>query len=384
MKILFVCMQYIHSARWINQLKDSEHEIYVFDCLDKQIHKDLLWTNTVTGWSKRKRAYIKGEHFSKKKTPWLYEKIQPFLEVTAAEKLIEIISEIQPDLVHSLEMQSESYPVLKARKLIEFNWAYSCWGNDVFYYIDKAKHRTKIREALGTINYHFLECKRDEKLIKSIHPSSNVLGTSFPGGGGYHLKRYKPFIKQVSERKGIIIKGYDHSFGRAMIVLKALEKLSEELKGYEIYVYSAHNHVVDEIKRINNRYNLNIEFSSRYNQISHEELLQKFGAAKIAIGNNISDGIPNTLLESIILGAFPIQSNPGRVSEDYIENGVNGFLIQNPEDANEIASLIHRAIESEDLLEKAQQKNNEIAKTLDYLFIKTKVQNAYAKIAAEL
>ncbi len=112
MKILFVCQQYIHAARWINQLKDTEHEIFLFDCLDMPIHKELQWTNYTTNWSRRKLPYIKGEYFLEKKAPRLFEKIAPFLKVTASEKLIEIIKDIQPDLVHSLEMQSQTYQVL--------------------------------------------------------------------------------------------------------------------------------------------------------------------------------------------------------------------------------------------------------------------------------
>ncbi|WP_152287207.1 glycosyltransferase [Flavicella marina] len=384
MKILFVCMQYIHSARWINQLKDSEHEIYVFDCLDKPIHEELLWTNTITNWSKRKKSYVKGEYFLRKKMPAIYEKIQPFLEVTPAEKLIEIISEIKPDLVHSLEMQSESYPVLKARKNIEFNWAYSCWGNDVFYYQDKKFHTKKIIKALGKIQYHFLECERDKKLITAINSHAEILGVNFPGGGGYDLKKYNSYKHPLNDRNLIIIKGYHHKFGRALRVLDALEQHIDLIADMDIYVYSAHEVVIARIKELNEKYGLTIGYSSRYNQISHEELLEKFGAARIAIGNNISDGVPNTLLEAIILGAFPIQSNPGGASEDFIENGVNGLLIDNPEDVNEIARLIKRALESGELLESATEKNNEIAKKLDYNLVKTNVQKAYSKIAAEL
>ncbi len=66
MKILFVCQQYIHSARWINQLKDSNHEIFVFDCLDRPVHEELSWTNYIGNWSKRKLPYIKGEDRLKK------------------------------------------------------------------------------------------------------------------------------------------------------------------------------------------------------------------------------------------------------------------------------------------------------------------------------
>lgn len=64
------------------------------------------------------------------------------------------------------------------------------------------------------------------------------------------------------------------------------------------------------------------------------------GQSIVYIGNNISDGIPNTVLEAMIMGAFPIQSNPGGATAEIIEEGNNGFLIHNPEDIEEIKKLI--------------------------------------------
>ena len=47
----------------------------------------------------------------------------------------------------------------------------------------------------------------------------------------------------------------------------------------------------------------------------------------VYIGNSISDGMPNTMLEAMTMGAFPIQSNPGGVTEEIVENEVNGLLL---------------------------------------------------------
>ncbi|TMM31348.1 glycosyltransferase [Polaribacter aestuariivivens] len=384
MKILFVCMQYIHSARWINQLKNTNHEIYVFDSLDAPIHQDLLWTNYTTNWSQRKIKYIKGEYFLKKKLPKLYENIIPYLQVTASEKLEELINEIQPDLVHSLEMQSQTYPLLKVQKNIDFKWAYSCWGNDIFYYKNLKSHKSKIKKSLQKIDYFFLECKRDGKLIKAINSKSNIISTNFPGGGGYKIKKYQQYSLPVKERKLIMIKGYEHNFGRALSVLNAIEIIIEDVRNYDIYVYSAHNKVIDKIEEINKKYIINIKYSSRYSQISHIELLEKFGKAKIAIGNNISDGIANTLLEAIICGAFPIQSNPGGVTEEYIEDGKNGFLIENPEDSNEIAFKIKKVLNNAVLLENAFNINKDISEKLEYSKIKKEVLEAYKKIEKDI
>jgi len=383
MKILFVAMQYIHAARWINQLKDSGHEIYLFDCLDKPIHKELEWTNYTTGWSKRKISYVVGEYFLEKKMNPFYQKIEPFLKVTPSEKLIEIIQDIKPDLVHSLEMQSETYPVLKARKKINFIWAYFSWGSDIYLYQNELKHNRKMKHVFSYLNYLFIDNSRDVKLAKELGYINEIV-PKFPGGGGYDLENYKQYEVPIKEKKLLLIKGYHHWAGRALFVLDALELIIDKIKEYQLYVYSAHDVVVDKILYLNKNYNLNIEYSTRKNEISHTELLEKFGSARVAIGNNISDGVPNTLLEAIILGAFPIQSNPGGASEDYITNGENGLLIENPEDPVEIANLILKSLESDKLIEEAYLRNNEIAKILEYSKIKEKVLETYTKIEEEL
>jgi glycosyltransferase involved in cell wall biosynthesis len=67
--------------------------------------------------------------------------------------------------------------------------------------------------------------------------------------------------------------------------------------------------------------------------------------------------MPNVLLEAMGMGAFPIQSNPGNVSEEVIEHGVNGYLISNPLDIHEIAGWIEKALVNNQLREQAQTFN---------------------------
>ncbi|MBL4606010.1 MAG: hypothetical protein JKY02_10215, partial [Flavobacteriaceae bacterium] len=300
MKILFVCQQYIHSSRWINQLKDTHHEIFVFDCLDREVHPDLEWVHYFGNWAKRKRKYIKGEDFIKKTSPKFYDAISPKLKVTASEKLIEIIKEIQPDLVHSLEMQSETYPLIKVRKKLDFRWAYFCWGSDLFLYQNDSYHRPKIQKVLSKLDYLFTDNSRDISLAES-HGFKGESFSNLPGGGGYNLNTIQKHYKEFEEREYILIKGYENWAGRSLYVLQALELIIDTIREYKIYVYSAHDVVIEKIQELNSKYNLTIEYSSRHKEIQQEELLEKFGNSVIAIGNSITDGIPNTLLEAIIL-----------------------------------------------------------------------------------
>jgi glycosyltransferase involved in cell wall biosynthesis len=104
------------------------------------------------------------------------------------------------------------------------------------------------------------------------------------------------------------------------------------------------------------------------------------GKSLIYIGNNISDGTPNTLLEALIMGAFPIQSNPGGASMELI-NKDNGLLIENPDSVLEIKALILKALSGEIDFEKAFNYNEELAKSkLDYYWNRQKINKLYTDL----
>ena len=96
------------------------------------------------------------------------------------------------------------------------------------------------------------------------------------------------------------------------------------------------------------------------------------------IGNSISDGMPNTLLEAMAMGAFPIQSNPGNVTQEVIEHGKNGFIIDNPLDTDEIARLITDALSDEKLRYEAYHYNLDfIEKNYNRKQLKNKIVDLY-------
>jgi glycosyltransferase involved in cell wall biosynthesis len=104
------------------------------------------------------------------------------------------------------------------------------------------------------------------------------------------------------------------------------------------------------------------------------------GKSLLYIGNSISDGMPNTLLEAIIMGAFPIQSNPGGATLEVIFAD-NGLLIENPESVLEIKTLILKALTGEINFDKAFILNNELAKTkLDYNLNRIKINKIYTDL----
>jgi glycosyltransferase involved in cell wall biosynthesis len=152
--------------------------------------------------------------------------------------------------------------------------------------------------------------------------------------------------------------------------LKAVEKLQDELNDFKIVIFGTDT---EAFEYINSSILINWKNFFVVGKISHDEVLQLMGKTLIYIGNSNSDGIPNTLLEAICLGVFPIQSNPGNVTEEVITDGENGYLIQDSDNVEEIKELILKCYNLK------EQKLNYFQDPLKYDFkiIKEKIISTY-------
>lgn len=376
MRIIFVSMPSLHVSRWIENLKGQGHELYWFDVLDRGDFELPKHVKKITGWKKRKFPAFRGEYSLSRRFPKTYAKIHGFLEVTASEALLNSINDIKPDVIHSFEMQSCSYPILDAMQSArDLKWIYSCWGNDLFYYRNFRDDNRLIKQVLKRVNVLHTDCMRDYDIACELGFSGRHTGV-IPGGSGYDLESMSNHKKEFGERNVILVKGYEHVFGRAINVVKALASsaLEPKLQEYQVCVFGAHQSVSDYIRQ----QKLPFDVYGRHD-LQHDELLQLMGKSAISIGNSISDGMANTLLEAIVMEAFPIQSNPGGVSAEIIDHGQNGFLISNPDDIEEIATLIADALSNVQMRASAQAKNRHLAaERLDWEVNKTKIIKLYA------
>lgn len=344
MKILFVSMPSVHVIRWIENLKDTNHELYWFDILDRGKLETLDSVQQFIGWKKRKIPYIKGEYFLSKKLPAVYNRIIPFCETTVNEAFENIILEIQPDVIHSFELHYCSYPILKTmNKYPNLKWIYFCWGNDIFRHQVLKSDLNKIYSVLKRVNFLITDCKRDFYLAEKYGFKNEFLGV-LPGGTGYNITDIKSNFMELATRKFILIKGYQNEIGRALFVLRAIKTIIKELENFEIYVFSARGEVANFIlsdSELNKKITI-------LNQLTQLELFSYFGKSFLFIGNNFSDGMPNTLLESLLLGAYPLQSNPGNATKELIGEKYFGLTIDDPENSSEIAKKILQIINDKD------------------------------------
>jgi len=368
-----------HFFQWVNQLKDSGHQVYWFDVTDGGPKSQKIdWVSQIKGWKLRWDFPLRTT--IKKKLPSLYSSTQKLNEHKVSKAFEKTFNTIQPDIVHCFEMQLSGLPILK---VMEQNnkvpFIYSSWGSDVFYFEELGVSKQQLQGFYNRVDYLITDCKRDYNLATKNGFKNQFLGV-FPGNGGLTINTDK--ILPINKRDTILIKGYDDGVGKASVVIKALEILPKELlKSFKIVLYSADDSVKNQIKKASYFSDLNVTIHSRYKHIKNEKLLEIMGKSCIHIANSISDGMPNALLEAMGMGVFPIQSNPGKVTEEVVIHNKNGYLITNPLDEKEIANHIKNALDNEALRTIAQDFNtNFIEENYNGSTLQPKIINLYNSI----
>lgn len=281
--------------------------------------------------------------------------------------LADVIRLVRPDLVHSMEFQHAAYLVLAARDHLSRTdpgfqfprWLATNWGSDIYLFGRDERHARQIRRVCESVDLYSCECHRDLELGRSFGyrgPHLPVL----PNSGGIDttaaLKHRDP--APPSKRKVIMVKGYDHFAGRAMIALGVLERYAERLGGFEIVLFSVSARPRARALELKCTGALNIRI---IDYASHEEILREFGRARIYMAISISDGISTSVLEAMLMGAFPIQTNTSCCQEWFID-GETGFAVPH-DDEDVIAARFEKALVDDALVDDAAARNLDIVQS---------------------
>ena len=299
--------------------------------------------------------------------------------------LARLIKQLKPDLIHSMEFQHASYNVLRAKEIIGdkyfSKWIATNWGSDIFYYRQFPDHYKQITRLLKNIDYYSCECERDVALAKEMG-FSGISMPVFPNTGGFDLDIITDLrsLVRTSDRRVIMVKGYQTFAGRALTALEAVLKCSDILQNYRIIVFSASLDIHERVQELQQLHGLNISILAYSN---HEKILKFFAHARIYLGVSVSDGISTSMLEAMATGAFPIQTNTACCGE-WINNGISGFIIP-PDDVEVIAQRIRNAITDDTLVDKAADINwNTVCERLDQRLVRAKEVAFYDQIFSHI
>ncbi len=380
MKIIIVGMiNSIHLVRWVEHLYNYKKlEILIFPVFPAKVHPRLLKILNLKG----KKGNIKIAHI----LPWSNVnfwvlKFMNFLSESFFSYWLDfLIKKTNPEYIHSHELSTSSILCLRVRLNFKGKfpkWIVTNWGSDLYFFYKKEKFKENLKKVLQLSNFYSAECRRDYKIAKKIGIKAKFLDC-VTNSGGIPLQSVKKIRKKqlTSSRKIILIKGYHGLFGLAVNSIKAIQKISHHLREYTIVVYSADQIVVDYCNSIKKKLDLKFQIYSNNTNLTQKEMYELFSKAKVYIGISKSDGISTSLLESMALGAFPIQSNTSCANE-WILNKKTGYILP-PDDIKLISKKILLAINNNKQVNLAAKLNwNTIVKRADSNKIKKIIRKIY-------
>ena len=102
--------------------------------------------------------------------------------------------------------------------------------------------------------------------------------------------------------------------------------------------------------------------------------------AQVLVSPSTHDGTPNSLLEGMACGCFPIAGDLESIRE-WITPSLNGLLVD-PADPQALAEAVLMAMENKDLRAQAAQVNEKlIAERAEYQHVMAQAEEFYTRIA---
>ncbi len=310
----------------------------------------------------------------------------PFDVERQAERVSRLLEQISPDLVHALRIPFEGIVAAQA-VAPTVPLLISVWGNDFTLW---ASHHPLIagqtEAALQRADALHADCERDLKLaIRDWQFNAAKLAAVLPGGGGIQTQLFYPgaanaHLKkhlQIAEDAPVIINPRGvRSFVRNDVLFEAMPLvLSEFPQAVFLGVGMRGNGLAESWLR-----KLGIQPSVRLlPSVSREEMADLFRLAVVAVSPSLHDGTPNTLLEAMACGCFPVAGDIESVRE-WLVNQSNGLLCD-ATDKTSLAEAIIRALADEQLRNQAREKNLQlIAERADYQQVMEKAEAFYGQI----
>lgn len=273
--------------------------------------------------------------------------------------LIDFIHEIHPDLVHALRIPFEGMLGAATPQGIPFLAA--TWGNDLTLHANGSfLMRRFTRRCLERADGLTSDTHRDIRLAQSWGLNPEAPALVVPGCGGLDLNAI--LQTNVSDTSAFNIpescdwvinpRGLRPDSIHQDVFFAAIpEVLDRRPETVFICPALAGKSSIQSLVR---KYGIQ-EKVFLLPRLPRTPLWTLMKKSRVFVSPSSHDGTPNTLLEAMACGCFPVAGDIESLRE-WIEPGVNGLLVD-PKDPKQLADAILRALESEDLRMKASERN---------------------------
>jgi glycosyltransferase involved in cell wall biosynthesis len=297
-----------------------------------------------------------------------------------------LITDLSPDLVHAMRIPFEgivaSIATPSATPLVV-----SVWGNDftwiaqqnplIAWQTRRTIHRT---DALVCDNF------RDLRLAaEAWRFDSGKLATVLPGAGGVQTSVFHPGPPQPDLPRqlnipdgGLVVinpRGF-RGYVQNEIFFQAIPLVLQQVPDVVFLCCAMQDN------SIANRWvrQLNIAHAVRLlPTVPREQMADLFRLAHVSVSPSVHDGTPNSLIESMACGCFPVAGDIESVRE-WIVDEENGLLCD-PRNTDAVAQAIVRALKDQGLRDSAREINVRLVdERADYDKVMVEAEDFYHRV----
>jgi hypothetical protein len=306
--------------------------------------------------------------------------IGPFTLPGAAKRLRALIDRLNPDLVHAMRIPYEGMLASEAlRDGPDVPLITSIWGNDFTLHAHSTPWMVGYtRRTLQRTNGLHVDCQRDLRLASNWGYSKSMPAIVLPGNGGIHLNEfYPPMTRGQTELETVINPRGIRAYIRNDTFFQAASQVLEKRPAARFIcpAMAGERDAKAWIQKL--RLGSSVELLPK---VSRKEMGDLFRRSIITVSPSVHDGTPNTLLEGMACGCFPIAGDIESLRE-WIISGKNGILVD-PSDPYALATAILSALDQPEFRQRAGELNVKlVAERAEYYQVMQRAEQFYAQIS---
>ncbi len=289
--------------------------------------------------------------------------LTPLLMPRYQARFLEYVKQVKPDIVHALRIPFEG--MLAAALPKEIPLIVSIWGNDLTLHAKTSRSMAlRTRDTLSRADGLMADTARDIQLAEKMGLRVSIPNIVVPGSGGLDMDAVRAAANVSSiDKYGIPVdvpliinpRGFRPGSVHQDVFFQSIPFILEQVP--EAYFVCTGMDGQPQAKKWLRHFRINSSVSL-LPFIPQSELWALYSNADVYISLSSHDGTPNSFLEAIACGCFPVVGDIASLRE-WIDHGKNGWLVE-PRDARAAADAVINVLRDKDLRERAAVINQGI------------------------
>lgn len=391
MRILFVADGRSPIAlNWIEYFLAGEHQVHLASTFDCQAEARLASFQVIpVAFSGLKKGTPAGQQpplamgsgAGVKRRTLVRQWLGPLTLLGAARRLKSLTGRIQPDLVHAMRIPFEG--MLAATSEPGMPLLVSVWGNDFTLHARSTPGMGRLtRRALQQASALHSDCQRDHRLALEWGFDPGKTHVVLPGAGGVQSSLFYPPAEEIgdSDRLRTVINPRGiRAYVRSDSFFQAAALVTKERPGVRFLCPA----MAGEAQAHKWLRELGIEAQVvLLPPQTRPHMAELFRRSAVAVSPSTHDGTPNTLLEAMACGCFPVAGDLEPLRE-WIKPGENGLLVD-PADPQALSQAILAALEQPELRERARARNLQLVRAkADYETVMRQAEQFYRSLTGK-